>query len=89
MSNFRCEFCGKAILDSPYKGYTTFCEHYPLKEKNILSPNMKGRISHEEVKKIERFSKKELIKWAEGEILEYKKFIKDLNAREGFIKTNK
>lgn len=29
MSNFRCEICGKDILDTP-AGYITECEHYPL-----------------------------------------------------------
>ena len=29
MSSFTCEICGTTILDMPYKGYITFCEHYP------------------------------------------------------------
>jgi hypothetical protein len=29
MSSFRCEKCGKEILDTPGKGYITFCEHHP------------------------------------------------------------
>lgn len=28
MSSFRCEICGKDILDTP-AGYITECEHYP------------------------------------------------------------
>jgi hypothetical protein len=30
MSSFKCEECGKEILDSP-TGYTTGCPHHPLK----------------------------------------------------------
>lgn len=55
MSNFMCEKCGAAILDSPH-GYTTACEHYPLdtiyrrKEANmgyIKSPTVKvSKIIH-------------------------------------------
>lgn len=29
MSNFYCDKCGKAIIDSP-RGYITGCIHYPL-----------------------------------------------------------
>lgn len=29
MSNFECEKCGTAIIDSP-RGYVTGCDHYPL-----------------------------------------------------------
>lgn len=29
MSNFVCEICGAACIDSP-EGYVTGCEHYPL-----------------------------------------------------------
>ena len=53
MSNFHCEKCGKAILEDE-RGYYTSCEHYPLSEKNILSLNMKGRISHQQLKKIRK-----------------------------------
>ena len=28
MSNFNCEHCGAACIDSP-RGYVTGCEHYP------------------------------------------------------------
>ncbi|OHB71850.1 MAG: hypothetical protein A2W23_06270 [Planctomycetes bacterium RBG_16_43_13] len=31
MSNFNCDYCGKAILDSE-NGYVTECTHYPNKE---------------------------------------------------------
>ena len=59
MSNFYCEKCGKAILDGE-EGYTTGCKHYPLEEKHILSPNMKGRISHEEIDALEKPCGKEI-----------------------------
>lgn len=29
MSNFNCEKCGTALLDTP-QGYITECEHYPF-----------------------------------------------------------
>lgn len=29
MSNFNCEHCGTAIIDSP-RGYITSCEHYKV-----------------------------------------------------------
>lgn len=53
MSSFNCPQCGKPILDSS-RGYITECEHYPLAERNILSPNMKGRINHEKINKIKK-----------------------------------
>ena len=31
MSNFKCEKCGKDIIDSQ-TGYINGCEHYPLPE---------------------------------------------------------
>ena len=31
MSSFNCEYCRKAILDTP-DGYITGCEHYPIKD---------------------------------------------------------
>lgn len=34
MSNFNCETCGTAILDSP-DGYTTSCEHHPKDVSNL------------------------------------------------------
>jgi hypothetical protein len=40
MSNFICEHCGKAILNSP-RGYTTECKHYKLKCVNGLSIDKK------------------------------------------------
>ena len=33
MSSFKCEKCGKDIIDTP-KGYITGCEHYPI-EKDL------------------------------------------------------
>lgn len=51
MSSFVCEKCGELIVDTP-DGYITGCKHYPLSEKNILSPNMKGRINHEQLREI-------------------------------------
>lgn len=33
MSSFNCEYCRKAILDTP-DGYITGCEHYPLTVKD-------------------------------------------------------
>jgi hypothetical protein len=42
------------------EGYYTECIHYPLKEKNILSPNGKGRISHSVIEKINKKFKKEI-----------------------------
>ena len=33
MSSFICEKCGKAIIDTPYKGYITECKHYPFLKK--------------------------------------------------------
>ena len=32
-SNFHCEICNKAIIDAPYMGYVTECEHYPISKK--------------------------------------------------------
>lgn len=32
MSNFTCEKCGTAIIDTPSRGYVTGCEHYPLEK---------------------------------------------------------
>ncbi|MFA6358813.1 MAG: hypothetical protein WCY09_09185 [Candidatus Omnitrophota bacterium] len=54
MSSFNCEKCGKPILDAPNTGYYTECEHYPLEEKNILSPNARGRISHKKLDEIKK-----------------------------------
>jgi hypothetical protein len=34
MSSFKCAKCGKAIIDTPYKGYITGCPHYPLAKKS-------------------------------------------------------
>jgi len=59
MSNFRCDICGKNILDSP-RGYVTGCPHYPLSERTTLSPNLKGRIRHDILKKMREDSLKEL-----------------------------
>mgnify|MGYP003394476318 CR=1 FL=1 len=33
MSNFRCKECGAVIYDEGKKGYTTGCEHYPIKQE--------------------------------------------------------
>ena len=33
MSNFYCETCGAAVIDSP-AGYVEGCEHYPPDVKN-------------------------------------------------------
>lgn len=35
ISNFNCQQCGKAIIDTPGGGYITECEHYPLKKRTI------------------------------------------------------
>ena len=32
-SNFNCEKCGQALIDTPGGGYITECEHYPMKNK--------------------------------------------------------
>jgi len=32
MSNFVCEHCGEAIIDTP-TGYITGCKHYPIGSK--------------------------------------------------------
>ena len=35
MSNFTCEHCAAAILDSP-EGYVTGCPHYPVFNKPVV-----------------------------------------------------
>lgn len=37
MSNFNCEQCGTAIIDSP-AGYVTGCEHYPIECNSKCEP---------------------------------------------------
>jgi uncharacterized protein YdhG (YjbR/CyaY superfamily) len=59
MSSFYCEKCGTAILDT-LDGYVTFCEHYPLEEKDTLSPNMKGRIETSKLKEMREWSEEQL-----------------------------
>lgn len=48
MSNFYCEKCGIAIIDSPH-GYVTGCEHYPpdVEPTHDLgsTPDIKNRVS--------------------------------------------
>jgi len=36
MSDFKCEQCGKEIIDSPI-GYITWCEHYPKEQPREIS----------------------------------------------------
>ena len=43
MSNFYCEICGTAILDSG-RGFTTGCQHYPL-ETGYKSPYRQSGIN--------------------------------------------
>lgn len=80
MSSFYCEKCGEAIIDTP-RGYITGCKHYPLEEKSVLSPNMKGRVKHMELEKILAF--------ADSEIKEWTKFRKSLLSKKGRKKSKK
>jgi len=40
MSNFNCDKCGTAIIDSP-TGYVTSCEHYKAENVNKLRSDIR------------------------------------------------
>jgi hypothetical protein len=45
MSSFKCEFCGKEIIES-HGVYKTECPHYPYEPKNEASTSLEdGRMS--------------------------------------------
>lgn len=48
MSNFNCEHCGTAIIDTS-RGYITSCEHYKAEDINkFLSRHLEGDCHHSE-----------------------------------------
>lgn len=43
MSSFKCEKCGKEIIDSP-QGYVTECEHYPLEMSKSIAKRIRAQM---------------------------------------------